>query len=193
MALRCVIRSMSSSLTPTSEVLGQLLGGEGPRRVGVRVVALPHHVVHVEEVAARHAELVVDEAGEDVLVEDLAGELVAEVLAGPGVVAAVVVVNALEEVRDPADPALGQRDLQVGELAQHRRPDQVGGGLDDVHRRQRDQAVDRRVGRGDDELRRRADVHAHDDVLVAARLSRTGPSGPSGGSASPASRGSRRT
>ena len=38
----------------------------------------------------------------------------------------VDVVDALEEVRDPADAAFGQRDLQVGELPQHRRPDQVG-------------------------------------------------------------------
>ena len=85
--------------------------------------------------------MVVDEAGDDVLVEHLARQLVAEVLAGPVVVALVVVIDSLEEVRDPADAALGQGDLEVRELAQHRRPDQVGGGLDDVHRRQGDQHV----------------------------------------------------
>ena len=54
--------SMSWSLTPSRCVA--MLGRERPRRVGVRVVALPHHVVHVQEVSAGHAELVVDEARE---------------------------------------------------------------------------------------------------------------------------------
>ena len=60
--------------------------------------------------------------------------------------------------------------LQVGELAQHRRPQQVGGGLHDVDRLQRDEHVDRRVVGGDHERRRRPDVQAHDRALVAARL-----------------------
>ena len=143
-ALRCVMRSMSSSLTP-SRVFGEPLGRERPRRVRVRVVALPHDVVQVEELAVRDAEPVVDEAREHVLVEDLARQPAAEVLAGPGVVAAVAVVDALEEVRDPADAALRQRDLEVRELPEDRRPDEVGRGLDDVDRGERDQAVDRRV------------------------------------------------
>ena len=42
--------------------------------------------------------------------------------------------------------------------------------LHDVHRGEADEDVDRRVRRGDHHLGRRTDVHAHDDVLVAARL-----------------------
>ena len=83
----------------------------------------------------------------NVLVEHLARELVAEVLAGPRVVVPVDVVDPLEEVRDPADAALGQRDLQVGNLRSTGDHSEVGGGLHDVHRLQRDEHVDRRVGR----------------------------------------------
>ena len=61
MAFRCVMRSMSWSLTPF-EVEAQFLGRERPGGVGVRVVALPHHVVHVQELATGHTEAVVDEA-----------------------------------------------------------------------------------------------------------------------------------
>ena len=67
------MRSISWSDTPCRPFISDLRGGR-PGRVGVGVVALPHHVVHVQEVAAGHTELVVDEAGQDVLVEDLAGE-----------------------------------------------------------------------------------------------------------------------
>ena len=64
------------------------------------------------------------------------GQLVAEVLARPLVVVLVDVVDPLEEVRDPADAALGQGEAQVRELAQDRRPQQVGGRLHDVDRLQ---------------------------------------------------------
>ena len=94
----------------------------------------------------------------------------AEVLARPRVVALVDPVDAVEEVRDPADAALGQRHPQVGELAQHRGPQEVGGGLHDVDGLQGDQHVDRRVRRGHHQLRGRPDVQAHDRALVGARL-----------------------
>jgi hypothetical protein len=110
---------MSWSTTP-SRFVSSSSGANGQVESEWGVVALPHHVVHVEEVAARHPELVVDEAGEHVVVEDLAGQPAAEVLPRPRVVAPVVVVDPLEEVRDPADPALGQGDLEVGERSQHR-------------------------------------------------------------------------
>ena len=38
---------------------------------------------------------------------------------GPRLVVLVDVVDPLEEVRDPADAALGQGELEVGELLQH--------------------------------------------------------------------------
>ncbi len=58
-------------------------------------------------------------------------------MAGPVAGVLVDVVDPLEEVRDPADTALGQRDAQLRELPKHRAPHDVGGGLDQVDRRQR--------------------------------------------------------
>ena len=97
-------------------------------------------------VPALHPEGVVDEAGDDALAEDLAGELVAEVLARPRLVVRVDVVDPLQEVRDPADAALGQGEAEVRELAQHRGPQQVGRALHDVHGRQGDEDVEGGVG-----------------------------------------------
>src|SRR5690606_21634259 len=50
---------------------GELLGRPRPRRVRVRVVALPGDVAHADVVAQADADLVRDEAGEEVLAEDL--------------------------------------------------------------------------------------------------------------------------
>ena len=94
----------------------------------MRVVALPRDHVEADVVDQLEAGRVVDEARDDVLVEDLARELVAEVLVRPRLVVLVGEVDAVEEVRDPADAALGERELQVGELAEDLRPDEVGRG-----------------------------------------------------------------
>jgi hypothetical protein len=93
----------------------------------VGVVALPGDVVDADLVPQLHADGVGDEAGEEVLPEHLARQLVAEVLAGPEVVHVVGAVDAVEEVGDPAGAALGQGDAQVGELLEDPRPQQVGG------------------------------------------------------------------
>ena len=63
-------------------------------------------------------ERVVDEAGDDALLEQLAGQHVPEVLAGPLVVVLVDVVDALERVGDPADTAFGEREAEILVLAQ---------------------------------------------------------------------------
>ncbi len=95
------------------------------------------------------------------------GSLSAEVLAGPRPVHVVGAVEPLEEVRDPPGAALGERDPERRELLDHPRPQQVGGGLADVHRLQRDHHVDRGVGRGDRQLARRAEVDADSTVPVS--------------------------
>ena len=118
----------------------------------MRVVGLPAHGIDADPVAHLDPGGVVDEAGDDALLEQLARQLVAEVLARPRMVALVDPVDAVEEVRDPPDAAFGQREAQRREGPQHPRPQEVGGGLHDVDRLQRDQDVDRSVGRGDDEL-----------------------------------------
>ena len=53
--------------------LGELLGCDRPRRVGVGVVHLPADVVDADLVAELHADRVGDEAGENVAPEDVAG------------------------------------------------------------------------------------------------------------------------
>src|SRR4051794_4723437 len=98
----------------------------------MRVVALPADRVDADEVADADADGVVDEAGDDVVAEDLAGQPVAEVLTRPRPVVLVHVVDAFEEVRDPANAALGESELDGGELPQHGREEEVGGGLDAV-------------------------------------------------------------
>jgi len=48
-------------------------GRARPHRVAVRVVGLPCHVVDADALAHGHADWIADEAGEEVLAEDLAG------------------------------------------------------------------------------------------------------------------------
>jgi hypothetical protein len=150
------------------EILHEGLWSGGPRRVRVRVVALPRDVVDVQVSAAVHAERIVNEAGDDAVLEDLARELVAEVLPGPLVVVLVDVVDALEGIGDPADAALGEGEVEVLVLAQNGRPHQVGGRLHHVDGLEADHDVDRCLHRGHEDLRGRAQVHADDRALVGA-------------------------
>ena len=136
----------------------------------MRVVTLPRDHVDIQPIARGDPERIVDEAGDDALEEDLAGELVAEVLVRPRPVVLVDGVDPLEEVGDPSDAAFAQGKGEVRKLAEQRGPHEVGGGLHDIDRLQRDEGVHWRLDRGDDHLRRRADVQAHDHVLVAAGL-----------------------
>ena len=79
-------------------------------------------------------------------------------------------VRALEEVGNPTGPTLGQRDLEVGVLLDRLGPQQIRGGLHNVHRLQGDHHVHRRVRSGDRQPARRADVHVHHRVGVDQRL-----------------------
>src|SRR5215211_8498363 len=100
----------------------------------MRIVGLPADHVDADTMALLEAGEVVDVTLDDALPEHLARELAAEVLPGPRVMAGVDPVDALVEVRDPTDPALRERDAQVGELPQHGRPQEVRRRLDDVDR-----------------------------------------------------------
>jgi hypothetical protein len=62
--------------------------------------------------------LVGNEASVDVLPEQLGGELVGVDVA-PVLVPAPGVVDALQQIRHPADAALGQRDLELGDLVEN--------------------------------------------------------------------------
>ena len=85
------------------------------------------------------------------------GSLPAEVVVDPRLVLEVA-VDAVEVERDPADAALGQRDLEVGELAQRRAEQQVLRGEHRDLRRDHDDVVDRRFGGQLDEVAAGADV-----------------------------------
>src|SRR5207302_4662307 len=65
------------------QLLGHRLRRVRPRRVGVRVVALPRDVVDADGVAGLDAGLVADVAEREVVARHLARELVAELLVGP--------------------------------------------------------------------------------------------------------------
>ena len=144
MAFSWVILAMSVvGHVVRGELGGQLLGGCGPHRVRVRIVGLPGDVVDSDAVAHGDADRVTDEAGEEVLTEDLAREPAAEVLQRPGPVHVVGPVHPLEEVGDPAGAAFGERHAQVGKVLQDPGPQEIGRGGLDVHRLQRDHHVRR--------------------------------------------------
>ena len=99
------------------ERLHHALGRVRPHRVAVRVVGLDADAVGADLARLARAEVVLDEAQDHALHEHLARQLAAEVGERPRLVHLVGVVDALEEVGDPADPAFRQRDRHVGELA----------------------------------------------------------------------------
>ena len=79
----------------------------------MRIVALPGEVFETRLVAKLHADPIVDEAGDDLPLEDVTGLEVAEVLKGPAVVVRVDVVDALQEVgalSRPQIPTVPGRD-----------------------------------------------------------------------------------
>ncbi|MNG19684.1 hypothetical protein D3C84_1038710 [compost metagenome] len=84
------------------------LGGVRPGAVGVRVVALPGNHVFIHELQVLQTEVILDEAGDEVLPEDIAGHLPAEIRVGPRTVVAMGEVGALQQVGNPADTAFGQ-------------------------------------------------------------------------------------
>ena len=86
-------------------------------------------------------------------------------------------------------PPSESANCRFGNLRQHRRPDQVGGGLHDVHRLS---VIITSIGASAaviDDLRRRADVQADDRCPRPRTPARTGPSGRCGSSGSRASSG----
>ncbi|MNR51492.1 hypothetical protein D3C85_1711690 [compost metagenome] len=73
----------------------------------MRVVALPGNHVFIHELQVLQAEIVLDEAGDEVLPEDIAGHLPAEIRVGPCTVVAMGEVGTLQQVGNPADATLG--------------------------------------------------------------------------------------
>ena len=192
-AFTCVILSISSSGTPSS-CLDERLGRRRPRRVGVRVVALPGDRVDADACRGSRRRRVVDEAGDDALAEH------ARSAAGrrsPG--------------RSTPGGARRRSRRARGSTGSSRcRPptarSSASGNLRSTGDHSRSAAactmligwsvISTSIGASTaviDEPRRRADVQAHDRALVARTPARTGPSGRCGSSASRASPGSRRT
>src|SRR5580700_9890309 len=145
------------------------LGRPRPRRVGMGVVALPRDVVDADPIAQQQARGVGEVAGEDVVAEGLRRELAAEVAVQPLLVVEVA-VDAVEVEGDPADPALGQRDLELGETAQRGAEQEVlrGDGADLAG--QHHEVVDRRLVGALDDREPGPDVQGQHHVLVAQRF-----------------------
>src|SRR3546814_14866182 len=80
-----------------------------------------------------------------------------------------VAVDAVEVEGDPADPALGQCDLELGELPQRGAEEQVLRGDRADLAGQHHQVIDGRLLRAADHLEATADVQRQHHVLVAQR------------------------
>ena len=154
------------------------LVGVGPGAVLVRVVGLEQHVVDADEVALLETGRIVDRAEPEVALHDLAGR---ELDALPRAVDRLVaghVVEPVEQAGDPAEPAFGQADLQVGEAHRDLRVEPVDRREHRPAEEQHADRVGRRVRRGGGRGRRRPDVQAdHRAGLLAGRHERVPPAG----------------
>ena len=83
----------------------QIFRAVRPDRVRVGIVAFPHDEVRIHVVDILQTELVIDEAGDDVVLEHVAGTLGAKVGIGPFVVVFVREIGPFQEVGNPADSA----------------------------------------------------------------------------------------
>ncbi len=109
------------------------------------VVGFPGDLVDVHELGVVQAKYVVDEAGDEVAFEQVAWEHAVEVAVGPGFVVAVGEVGAFEQIRNPADAAFGEGDLQFWKFPEYWGEQPVCGRVGDVHRHVDDPGVDRCV------------------------------------------------
>src|SRR4029079_1561853 len=122
------------------EVLLDVLGRLRPHAVGVRIVGAPHQRLHAH---------VVDELGADAVELEgalaLALPVVARLHREAEVAEAVLPleVHAIQRVRDPSAAALAERDPNVRITLQHRRADDRGQDIDEVHLEPRDHGEER--------------------------------------------------
>src|SRR5438067_2738607 len=113
-----------------AELLLDVFRGLGPHAVTVRVVGAPHQRLDAH---------VFDELGADAVELEGALALPAPVVARlhrEAKVAEAILpleVHPVERVRDPADPALAERDADVGIALEHRGADHGGQDVDEVH------------------------------------------------------------
>jgi len=102
------------------------LGPHGPRAVRVRKVRLPTDVVNVELVNKSDADGIIDETAENPLLEHIGGpHALWELLSGPAGMALLDVLSPLQEVRDPTDVTLSEREDEVGKSPPEIRPQQI--------------------------------------------------------------------
>ena len=141
-------RSSSSGRAP--HVAASTLLGVGPGRIGVRVVALHHDVVDADDVALCDGRRVVNGAEPEVAPQHLTRQEVR----GPGGALAAGrrmtqdVIGPVHQHRDPADPTLGERHLEIREAKRHAGPQPFARSEEGVHGEQRGQQLERRIRRG---------------------------------------------
>jgi len=146
------------------------LGTVGPRAVRVRKVRLPTDVLDIELVNEAHTYGIIDEAAENPLLEHISRPHgVRESLPRPARVALLNVLSPLEEIRDPPDVTLREREHQIGKAPPEIGPQQIAQRVDRHHRRESHRHRGGCVCRGRRGLGRRTDVQAQDCAHVRAR------------------------
>ena len=140
--------------------------GVGPRRVGVRVVALDEDALGADGVEGAERGRVVDRAEPEVTPQHLAREQVA--LPGPALGAGCGMgedeVGAVGEHGDPAETALVEGDVQLREADGDARPEPIRSCDKGIDREQRGDGLERGVGSGDRRPLCRSGVEADDGV-----------------------------
>src|SRR3954447_15025771 len=102
----------------------------------MRKVTLPAHVVDIELVEQLHAYAIGDETAKNSFAEKLGRrQTLRRIVAHPSVVPVERVLGPPEEVRDPSDIALGEREPQRREAMPEPRPEQVAERVDRHHTR----------------------------------------------------------
>jgi len=103
------------------------------------------------------------------LAEEFTRLFLPEISMGPCLVMLVHEICTLKEIRNPADPAFGQRNLERVALKRlEMQP--VGSRIDDRNRHRRNPGIDGRFHRRMRRLRPRSDMNVDDDVIVGTRL-----------------------
>src|SRR5580698_5049994 len=127
------------------EHLRRALPSVRPVRVRVRIVHLERDAVDADQFARPHTVLVVDEASPEVLAEQVRrASLLVDVLVPA--VAVPGVVGPFEDVRNPADAAFGEDDLEAGVTVENRREEHVDRRAHEVRAVHRDLDRERGIG-----------------------------------------------
>ena len=145
------------------------LGAMRPRTVRMWKIGLPADIVDIELIDKAHADWVVDETAQNSLPEHVGGSHpVGEALPRPARVTLLNVLSPLQEVRDPPDVPLGEREHQIGKAPPEVSPQQIAERVDRHHGREPHGDQGRQSAEVAAALGGRTDVQAQDGAHVGA-------------------------